>query len=782
MARDKNDRSSTRQNTKINQGLASLRRQMTGIYKDTYSTNPTVKADLERISTDIEDRINSALVRNNASDVASISRLYAAAKLKNTGDGKMADSIEGFFTDPIMTQQLTDSYLQNKWIRELDEEIDVVCKYMPKLMECVNCIKDSILTADNFEKDYLTFTTKDLSTSDLPAFNTKIDTINKKYKIDDRTDKWVLHTVKYGEQFVYRVPYKKALAILLNNKSKYPTGYRESTEVSLLESGNIPKSMQHDSNVSGMIPDIMKESKGIGKDLNIKLEICRDSVLSSAVNESSKMRKAISIAEQVSVQEAYKYLDEAAQLEANASQNGGIFKMPKSKNKKEETSQDGLIDPNNEIKPDSLKVTGCLLKDLKRENVLLLYMDNICLGYYYLEFLSEEQESNITTSIFTSNAFKTNPSYATGSKVQDMHNQHKSVDNLLRYLSYAIASNLDEKFINSNTDLKESIYAILKYNEVLNSASLDRIRVTYISPEDMQHFMLEEDPDTHRGISRLLYALIPAKLWVCLTLADTIAMLTRGQDHRVYYVRQNVEQNIAATLINVINQIKKQNFNIMQIESMNSILGIIGKYNDFVIPVGPSGDYPVQMEVMQGQDINPQSEFLEKLEEITINATGFPLEYINARNTVDFASQLTMTNTKVMRMVFKYQAKIEKSIGEIMTVIYNNEYEINDKKEDNKWIIIKCVLPAPITLSVNNLNQLMEIVNQQAEQFSLIEYPDENDENITIKRNIYKQKYMKYKLGTYLKQNELSVIKAQSDFEYELEYKKVNNSSDNSGY
>lgn len=770
---DDKNKSPLQRNMKLNQGLFSLRRQMNGLYKDTYSTNPTVKSDLERISNDIEDRINNALSRSNSSDTANIARMYSVAKLKTTMDGKMADSIEGFFNDPKLTQQLTDSYLQNKWIVELDNEIDVVCKYMPKLMECVNCIKDSILTADNFEKDYLTFNSKDITYSELPAFNTKIDTINRKYKFDDKVDRWVLNVVKYGEQFVYRVPYKKALALLLNNRAKYPTGYRESATVSLLENGNIPKSLCNDSFIKPMIADLSKEAKG----LNIKLEICTDSILSSAVSESSKMRTAISIAEQSSVQEAYKFLDEAATGDLSS-----VFEMPKQK-KKENISQDGLINPNEEVNENDLKVPGCLLKDLKRENVILLYMDNICLGYYYIEFLTKEEESTMTTSIFTNNSFKTNPTYATGARVQDMQNQVKSVDNLLKYLSYAIASNLDQNFINNNADLRDSIYSILKYNEVLNSASLDRIRVTYISPEDMQHFLLEEDPDTHRGLSRLLYALIPAKLWACLTLADTIAMLTRGQDHRVYYVRQNVEQNIAQTLLNVINQIKKQNFNIMQIESMNSILGIIGKYNDFVIPVGPSGDYPVQMEVMQGQDINPQSDFLEKLEEITINATGFPLEYINARNTVDFASQLTMTNTKVMRMVFKYQAKIEKQLGDLMTFIFNHEYtEMGDKAKDANYIKIKCILPAPITLSVNNLNQLMEIVNQQAEQFSILEYPDEDDEAVNKKRNIYKQKYVKYKLGTYLKQNEMEIIKSQADFEYEVSYKKPKTDDSSSSY
>ena len=257
-------------------------------------------------------------------------------------------------------------------------------------------------------------------------------------------------------------------------------------------------------------------------------------------------------------------------------------------------------------------------------------------------------------------------------------------------------------------------------------------------------------------------------------------MLTRGQDHRVYYVRQNVEQNIAQTLINVINQIKKQNFNIMQIESMNSILGIIGKYNDFVVPVGPSGDYPVQMEVMQGQDINPQSDFLEKLEEQTINATGFPIEYINSRNTVDFASQLTMTNTKVMRMIFKCQAKFEKDMGELMTVLYNNEDGEDDKNK--KYVQVECVLPSPITLTINNLSQLIEIISQQADQFSQLEYPDDNDENVNLKRNIYKQKYIKYKLGTYVKQNELEIIKSQADFDFNLQQKPREDEGGGSSY
>ena len=49
-----------------------------------------------------------------------------------------------------------------------------------------------------------------------------------------------------------------------------------------------------------------------------------------------------------------------------------------------------------------------------------------------------------------------------------------------------------------------------------------------------------------------------------------------------------------------------------QIESMNNILNIVGKYNDYIIPMGQSGDPPIQFEVMQGQDIQTPTEIMDK--------------------------------------------------------------------------------------------------------------------------------------------------------------------------
>ena len=95
---------------------------------------------------------------------------------------------------------------------------------------------------------------------------------------------------------------------------------------------------------------------------------------------------------------------------------------------------------------------------------------------------------------------------------------------------------------------------------------------------------------SHRGVSDLAKSIFPAKLFTCLYISNTIALLTRGYDKRLYHVKQTVDTNITSVLLNVINQIKRSNFNLRQIENMNNILNVTGRFNDLVIPQNANGE------------------------------------------------------------------------------------------------------------------------------------------------------------------------------------------------
>ncbi|MDE7458965.1 MAG: hypothetical protein K2M77_08885, partial [Muribaculaceae bacterium] len=60
---------------------------------------------------------------------------------------------------------------------------------------------------------------------------------------------------------------------------------------------------------------------------------------------------------------------------------------------------------------------------------------------------------------------------------------------------------------------------------------------------------------------------------------------------------------ISKTLLKTINEIKKSNFGIRQVENINSVLNVTGRFNDYIIPRGADGQSPIEFEVMQGQQI-----------------------------------------------------------------------------------------------------------------------------------------------------------------------------------
>ena len=203
-------------------------------------------------------------------------------------------------------------------------------------------------------------------------------------------------------------------------------------------------------------------------------------------------------------------------------------------------------------------------------------------------------------------------------------------------------------------------------------------------------------------------------------------------------MKQNVETNIARSMMNVVQQIKKGNMGMRQIESMNNILNIVGKYNDYIIPVGPSGDPPIQFEVMQGQQIESPTDLMEKMEEAAVN-TIMPYEFVNATAQQDFATRFTMSNTRFMKTIFTRQRKTERFFSEIYTKIYN--FEFGEKNSS-----IDIILPPPTYMTFTNNSQLIDNVIQMADKIVETEMA-EMDEDVKTE---FKKLYIRETLGTYI--------------------------------
>ena len=741
---DKKDKTPTSKSSKRIRDLAAgIQQNMDTIYRRTYSSDPSVSRDLDNLTSKINYNINKISDDNKASlGTANISKLYNriidSSKVRDGSlrSNSFVDQVASMFEDGPLMDDLYASMMSNYYLTEMDNEIDAICRYMPKLEEALETKKDNVLSADHFSKDFLTFTTDDDGES--KQFKMETDEIKREYDLLNFTEELYDKAARYGEQFVYIVPYDKAVSKLINNKPNTLApeignfAMREGACI-ITESGNGKVSTSN-----------LPFSLDKGANVNVEVEINRSGIIESVVgnakrandtlkriNESSFWNENSSIREDVIKDDILARTNITGNLSFEGMEDSKNAK--KIKNNMNDMSLDGTV----EVKPSSIKVKGCILKILDHDKVYPIYIDDICMGYYYIEIIGDDAITRYT-NMMGDPMTQSVVNLKNGSIFNNMEASKK--DDIIRYMSGQLSQYIDKNFINNNQDLRKEIYMILKHNDTFNSVGTTKMKVTFIHPDEMEHVYFRQDPKTHRGISDLDKALVPAKMYCALYLTNSIAYLTRGQDKRVYYVKQNVETNIAKSLMNVIQQIKQGNFGIRQFRSINSVLNITGRFNDYVIPTNASGDPPIQMEVMQGQSVDLKNEMLEMLEEMAINSTDVPLELIQARLSMDYATHYTMSSSKFLRKAYKRQGQYQGNLSSICTKIYNCEHP--DTPRD-----VNVTLPPPVFLNLTNTNQIMDNIGQYVDKVVEIDLGGSNDDKL---RSEYKKLLTDYHLGTYI--------------------------------
>lgn len=766
MPSDKNKQQSSPRVPALKRIISAMQGNLDDLYRSTYYADKENNKQLQDIRADIDNSIKS-IIDSNADTVGepNISKLYERLLMGEQSNKDTITEFERIFGDNEFVNNLANSYMDNRWVKAVDMEIDEILRYMPKLHEALLTIRDNVLSADSFSKDYLNIELDSPSPDSSEQFSHNIQELKQKYNLLKLTSEIYDDTSKYGEVFIYCVPYQKAIQRLIDRKHimknvVVKTNYHENTIVI-------------EDSLSGVESTIIKNTQGQFKegedDYNYNIQI-ESGVISSIVNDERNARDLFknrdkSLTEQFFIEQG---LSEGI---VDVRSDGGVYtysntfnhdlemneKLPQHHNfdqtlgdaldlpGQDDTTVDGLYTGGNateKIAP----MNGCIIKKLKRERITPIIMNEICLGYYYFEF---DEQMDLFEDRFTTTGMVNTITGLRSNGRSEAFDAMQRREELLRSIASNLADKIDAKFINANQDLKKEIYHILKYNDNFNAAasSSNNIRVTYIPPEDIHHFYFDLDEDTKRGISDLNLSLIPAKLWVAIYITNCLAVMTRGNDKRVYYVRQSVETNIAKTLLKTVNEIKKSNFGIRQIENINSVLNITGRFNDYIIPRGSDGQSPIEFEVMQGQNIEIKTELLNLLEESAINVTGVPIELIQNRQSPDYAMQLTMSNSKFLRFAYSRQSDFQYQIADLFTKLYNIEFNNN--------IRIKVILPPPLFINVTNTNQLIVNTNDYCENITNIVMADEQDD--LMKARVAKQLKI-YHLGAYINMDMINKI------------------------
>lgn len=756
MANDKNANQ-----RKINNSLDLLDRQVNDLYRTTYSTTNTSEELKSQLSDKLDDAIKKSTqedgdIQNLSNTSKIIMKLMkpenngASNKLNKSFGKGVGDDISVLFNNAGVQASLMDTYAKTKWITELDNEFDLICKYMPKLQAALDIKRDAVLCSDSYTKEFLNVRPRyeNPTSSANAAISSNIEEMIKKYDLSNRAEKWYENTSKYGEQFVYCVPYSSAFQELLKRKNN--TGYAAT--------------IQHESTISSnknSKPNVTANAVvNEAGEISIKVNFDTSKVIIEAVEKEQYVRK-----NRATVNPKFRGLSESFIItESNDKFEDHLKKNGKSTEvnfdntigdtidwEDDRTAANGLVDPNGTDSTSKISLNGAVLTDIKHDRIIPIYIDDTIFGCYYIRY-SEDQDidinsiGNITGYNSVTGMFDNGPIGAQSSNYDEDEVNNK--DMLLRSLAANISDKIDAAFINANADLKKELYLLLKFNDKYNQLShTPDLDIVFIPADDIHHLKFNDDPITHRGISDLWNSLVSAKQWIMLNTTSVLGWTTRGFDRRIYYVKQSLDTNVAQSLLNVISTIKKGNFGIRQMESVNNILNMVGRFNDFVIPIGPNGDPPIQFDTQSGQQFDFPQDLMANLEESAVNATDVPLEIVNSSTGMDFAVRYTMNNAKLLRNVLKRQAKIEAFLSDIFTKIYKFEY--------NEDVELTVNLPIPAFLSMTQGTQLLQSATQYAESITDIEMSGEDDEA----KNAFKKLVVRKLIPSYLSDKDIEEIK-----------------------
>ena len=660
---------------------------ISSFYRKTYYAPDDADTELMNMSNKINSSMNKIIDNiNYTTGLTSLSSLYAKA-LDTKNAGGSVDAFEDLFGEISNDGGLYNAFFNNRSLRLFDAEIDMICKYMPMLEDALGVLCDNVVSSDHFSKDFIFISDSKVSDVTEEEFQDRIKILKDKYDLLQRTQEIIYDTSKYGERFIYVVPYEKAIRKLAMNRDR---------DNFVSESFTI--------NGSTTVNGATRQTNINDKSSDVEVEIVFES--------ANALTKEIVMREQAI--NRLMHINESSINESTVPMDGSLTPNDKldAGDFYDDSSSNGLTVEKKLGTVSAYGLNGCLFKELNRYKVIPVHIDDIILGYALLEndsVFGLEEDFPVSDTTTPINSLGINKS----TELSSNKNSAKITDEVIQTIASKLSVAIDDKFIKMNKDLSKEIYAILK-SDIRNGKN--KYKVTFLPPDDVVHCYFKLDQDTFRGVSDLFKSLIPAKLYIGLYITNTIGAMTRAQDRRVYYVKQSgIDTNISKVLLTTIDQLKRQNFNIRQLESMKNVLNIIGKFNDFVIPTDSSGSSPVQFEVMQGQQIDPQTDLMEKLQSMAVNGTDVPFELVQARQSMDYAIQATMSNSRFLKKVYNRQAVANRFLSSIMTKLYRGEF-------NDPTAVITVNLPQPMFLNLTNTNQFIgnanEIAQAESEAFA----------------------------------------------------------------
>lgn len=690
----------------------------------------------------------STLVGKEDGDVTSFLSKIVSSDNKSTAlDELLGNQFTSSFGGDLQSIQ---AFFYDKYRNKILEQSDLnqVAESLIELGEAIEIMRDAIVSSN--VNDGTIARTLDFEGADDDNYKEVVEQLEDKFDLIHKIKNFIVpNTLKYGEYYVYVIPYAKVFQDFMKQKERSSNMfYRESTISSSFD--NSPKSKD---TAKDFYSKVFKEFKEDNIDLYRTSNASNSTDYNHMPSEKEFISEFSQILDNISVcndpipmpvfEEGYASMEEFMELYVNEA---GDNRNPSPKSdvpKNQEdlfskfSSSEGFFKdkaPDKKNNKDFGDVRDCYLKVIDPLKVIEIKVMDSVIGYYYVQ---EDDLTSIATGGYNNGLYFT--------KFNDRVNNRSVIDNLCE----RIVKQFDKKFLKENAKFKKQIADIINYYNF----SEKKLKFQFIPVEYMVPFKIDIN-EIGEGQSMIKKSLFYAKLYLMLLLFKIMSIVLYSNDQKVNYIRQSgIDKNIANKVEEIARIKQSRQINIMDMFSYTTLINKVGSGNELNIPVGRSNERPIETEILQGQEIQLNSELLEMLKNSYILATGVPQAILNYLNEAEFAKVVEQNNSKMNGRVISYQIDFNKPITNMYKKIMRYSTNLDETIIDN----FEFTFQPPKITSGNTKADAIQAFQTYADFIKSIMY--DKEDNLTEKEVIEMREFVKLLAEDQLPMINMEVIK-----------------------
>lgn len=594
----------------------------------------------------------------------------------------------------------------------LYEDLETIASQLIELGEAVNTTTDAIVTADDVGSTIsrsLKFRNNTENETEDESNLTIIKEVEKKMKLANKIKNHIVpKTLTYGKYYAYTIPQSKLFEDAQKNKLK---------EVKTMESFLIDEdTVQFVTENVTIMNDNENNKPNFG--FNNGNNKAVDSTVKNALLE---MAKCINISND---DLALPLLENVGMMDAMmdlSKYNSSVTKKGRKKESNLYFGMDGVSSTNNKNKiEDFTFIEDCYIKLLDPKKVIPVKIMEYTIGYYYLH----EQSPEIQKNPFNSS-------------INMVKNDQVTEKDVIGKISEKIVKAFDKSYLENNVIFKDFILNALLYNDSYKK----KIHFQFIPAEYICEFKVNED-ENGEGTSMLMKSLFYAKLYLALLIFNIITHLSKSTDTKIYYVKNSgIDKDVIGKTMEVARDIKAKQINFADLLNYGTIMSKVGTGKEIFMPVGQSGEKGIEFDILSGQQVDMQNDFLEMLNRAYINGTGVPSVIMNYINEADYAKTLVMANAKFLGRVLSYQMDFNESITDFYRKVLKYTTDIPDEVLDD----LEFSFTPPKMLNNMNISDITSYTENIMEFLMNVTVGQEGDhqEDIGTVKDLLKRKLAK---------------------------------------